>query len=229
MWRTKVRNTRKALLCWGKKKSTGFPKKKNALPLVMRNELMFMAEVKVLVEGYTTDDGVSESEDERTCATITLIRDGNNIIVVDPGVLQSQDVLVDALKKEGLAIDDVTHVFLTHSHIDHFRNIGMFPKAKVLEFYGIWEENMVDDWQEQFSEDIKIIKTPGHIANALTFLVKTNEGIIAIVGDVFWKENWPEKDPYASDLEELAKSRKKILELADYIIPGHGKMFKVKK
>jgi glyoxylase-like metal-dependent hydrolase (beta-lactamase superfamily II) len=188
-----------------------------------------MVEVKILVEGYTTDSGVGGSEEERTASTITLIRDGNNIIVVDPGVLKSQSVLIDALKKEGLTVDDVNVVFLTHSHIDHFRNVGMFPNAKLLEFFGLWENDTVDDWEEQFSENIKIIKTPGHADNSLSFLIKTDKGLVAIVGDVFWKKDFPEKDPYANDLEKLAESRKKVLELADYIIPGHGKMFKVEK
>ena len=45
----------------------------------------------------------------------------------------------------------------------------------------------------------------------------------------YLKENYPEIDPYASDMKKLKESRKKLLELADYIIPGHGKMFKVEK
>jgi len=86
---------------------------------------------------------------------------------------------------------------------------------------------MVEDWQEQFTEDIKIIKTPGHSYDALTLLVNTKDGIVAVVGDLWWKENYPQNDPYASDKEKLEESRKKVLEIADYIIPGHGKMFKV--
>jgi len=37
------------------------------------------------------------------------------------------------------------------------------------------------------------------------------------------------QNPYANDLDRLQKSRIKVLELADYIIPGHGKIFKVTK
>ncbi|MCJ7786668.1 hypothetical protein MUP06_00420, partial [Patescibacteria group bacterium] len=37
------------------------------------------------------------------------------------------------------------------------------------------------------------------------------------------------EDPYVKNREELMNSRKKILEIADYIIPGHGKMFKPSK
>ena len=31
------------------------------------------------------------------------------------------------------------------------------------------------------------------------------------------------------NIQKLIASRKKLLELADYIIPGHGKMFKVEE
>ena len=105
----------------------------------------------------------------------------------------------------------------------------MFPKAKTLEYYGLWDKQTVDDWKEQFTEDIKIIKTPGHNYTSISLLVKTEKGVVAIVGDVFWKEDFPKDDIYADDKEKLEQSRKKVLELADYIIPGHGDIFKVKK
>ena len=183
-----------------------------------------MAEVKVLIEGYTTADSV---EEEVTCSTICLIKDEDIVMITDPGVLENQQMLIDALKKENLKIEDVNVVFLTHSQIDHYRNAGMFSKAKVLEFYGIWDKNTVDDWEEQFTKNIKIIKTPGHDKTGLTLLIKTEKGTIAVVGDVFWKKDFPEEDEYADEPEKLKESRKKVLELADYIIPGHGGMFKV--
>lgn len=188
-----------------------------------------MAEVKILVEGYTNADKENSGEKETTGATITLIKDGKLNIVADPGVLESQEVLVDALKKENLAAGDIDIVFITHSHIDHYRNIGMFPTAKTLEFFGLWEKNSVSDWDENFTDDIKIIKTPGHNYDGLTLLVKTDTGIVAVCGDVFWKKDYPENDPYASDKDGLADSRKKVLQLADYIIPGHAGMYKVEK
>jgi glyoxylase-like metal-dependent hydrolase (beta-lactamase superfamily II) len=184
-----------------------------------------MAEVKVLIPGYTSAD----SGDEKTCATISLVRDGDIVMVVDPGVLENQKMLIDKLKENGLTIDDVNYVFLTHSHLDHYRNTGMFPRAKVLEYFGIWEGQRVKDWKEQLTKDIKIIKTPGHDYSDLSLLVNTPEGKVAIIGDVFWKENFPKKDPYASDLKKLEKSRQMILKVADWIVPGHADIFKVKK
>jgi glyoxylase-like metal-dependent hydrolase (beta-lactamase superfamily II) len=187
-----------------------------------------MAKVKILIEGYTTAD-TAESGEEKTCPTITLVKDKDIVMVVDPGVLEDQKILTDALKNEGLTINDVNIVCITHSHIDHYRNIGMFPKAKTLEYWGLWDKNTVEDWEEQFTDDIKIVKTPGHNYDGITLLVKTDEGNIAICGDVFWKENFPENDAYASDMELLEKSRKQVLEMADYVIPGHSGMFKVRK
>jgi len=189
-----------------------------------------MAEVKVLIPGYTNADSADRSDEEETsCPTITLIKDKDMNIIVDPGVLEDQQILIDALEKEGLSIEDIDIVFLTHSHIDHYRNTGMFPNAKTLEFYGIWEKNKVEDWKEQFTEDIKIIKTPGHDSSSLTFLVKIDKGTVAICGDVFWKKDYPKDDPYASKPDKLIESRKLILELADYIVPGHADMYKVEK
>ena len=187
-----------------------------------------MAEVKILIQGYISVDSIEEGQ-EVTCPTITLVKDKDIIMVVDPGILEGQDVLVQALQKVGLRVDDVTHVFITHSHLDHYRNIGMFVTAKTVEYFGVWDKRAVEKWQEQFTSDIKIIKTPGHNYDSLSLLVKTEVGKIAIVGDVFWKEGESKNDPYASDKDELEKSRKEVLEIADYIIPGHGPMFKVKK
>ena len=184
-----------------------------------------MAEVKILVEGYTS----AESSEERTCCTITLVKDKGIIMVVDPGTLRDQKILVGALRKESLSINDVNVVCITHSHMDHYRNIGMFPKARAIDYWGIWEGDYVEDVKPQLSKDIQIIKTPGHNYDGIALLVKTDKGIVAVCGDVFWKENYPKDDPYASDKKKLEESRKKLLGMADWIIPGHGKMFRVKK
>jgi glyoxylase-like metal-dependent hydrolase (beta-lactamase superfamily II) len=189
-----------------------------------------MAEVKILIEGFTNADSADESGEEKTSTTCTLIRDGKLVIVVDPGVLESQNILVDALAKEGLKVEDVNLVIITHSHLDHYRNIGMFPDAKSLEYWALWDGEKADEWHEKFTDDIRIIKTPGHNYDGLTILVNTKDGVVAIAGDVWWKENYPQDDdPYASDMEKLKESRKKVLELADYVIPGHGPMFKISK
>ncbi len=188
-----------------------------------------MAKVKILIEGY-----VSGKDNDNSCCTVTLIQDedgqGNKInMVVDPGTLKDRQILIDALKKENLSIEDINYVCITHSHMDHYRNLGMFPQAKALDYYGVWENDTVKEWKSQFAKNTKIIKTPGHNYDGLSLLVKTERGMVAVVGDVFWKKDFPpvEEDIYASDKEKLIKSRKLVLDKADFIVPGHGNIYEV--
>ena len=181
-----------------------------------------LAEVKILIEGETASDR----------PTISLIKDGGFVMVVDPGILENQQVLIDALKKEKLTIQDVNVVCITHSHLDHYRNIGMFPDAKVLEYFGLWGKGGMEHWSENFTENIKILHTPGHDYTSLTFFVKTKDGVVAICGDVFWKENFPEDphdDVFASNPVKLKESREMVLKEADWVIPGHDGMYKNNK
>lgn len=190
------------------------------------------AKVKILVEGYTNANEVGETGDEKDCPTITLVREDDLIMVVDPGILESQQILIDALDREGLTVEDVNMVCVTHSHLDHYRNVGMFPDAKVLEYFGVWQKNTVKDWSEQFTQNIQILRTPGHNNTDITLLVTTDDGLVAICGDVFWKENYPadpRDDTFASDPEKLKESREMVLKMADWIIPGHGRMYKIRK
>ena len=109
--------------------------------------------------------------------------------------------------------------------------LSFSDKIKLL-IFNLLPENLMNKEllrPEQITENIKIIETPGHNYTSLTMLVKTDSGTIAICGDVFWKENYPEKDPYADDIGKLRQSRKKVLEVADFIIPGHAGMFEVRK
>ena len=187
------------------------------------------AEVKILVEGYTNADSVGETGQEKTRPTITLVRDGDLIMVTDPGILENQQILVDALEKENLTVEDVNVVFITHSHFDHYRNAGMFPNAKTLEYYGLWSKETLERWSENFNSNIQILHTPGHDYTGLTLFVKTDRGIVAICGDVFWRENYPRDphdDTFASNPEVLKESRLMVLKMADWIVPGHGLIYK---
>lgn len=190
------------------------------------------AEVKILIQGFTNADSVGETGEERTQPTITLVRDEGLIIVVDPGVMRNRQMMIDALAKEDLKLEDVNMVFITHSHIDHYRNVGMFPNAKVLDFYGLWDEDTVEEWNESFTTNIQILRTPGHDYTGLTFFVNTAVGVVAICGDIFWRDNYPERpqdDEFASDSDKLAESRKEVLKMADWIVPGHGGMYRSEK
>lgn len=184
---------------------------------------MILPKVKILIEGY-----VSAESGGHSCSTISLIQAGDMNIIVDPGTLPNQKVLLNALKKEHLTPEDIDIVYITHSHLDHYRNIGMFESAKSLDFYGWWIGDEFQDYSDP-GANIKMIKTPGHSYDGTTLLVKTERGVVAICGDIFWKKDFPINDPYATDKKKLTLSRERVLESADFVIPGHGGMFEVKK
>lgn len=190
---------------------------------------MALAEVKILIEGFSNADSVAETGEEKTCPTISLVEDGNILMVVDPGILKNQQILIDKLQEDKISPEDINLVCITHSHIDHYRNIGMFKEAKTLEYFGLWDKDSVEEWKEHFTPNIQILRTPGHDCTSITLFIKTEKGIVAICGDVFWKENYPEEDIYAENQNQLKESRKLVLKIADFIIPGHGSMFEAKK
>ena len=180
-----------------------------------------MADVRILVPGYYT------IEASIVCATITLIRDNGCTIVVDPGTVATQQILIDALSAENLTPSDIDYVFITHSHLDHYRNIGMFPEAKSIDYWGHWNSHCYtyNTMNRHFSDDIFIQMTPGHSYDNMTLFVKTSNGVYAVCGDVFWDKHGPPFDSIAQDMNRLEQSRKLVLEKADFIVPGHGDVF----
>ncbi len=196
-----------------------------------------MLKIKILIEGYVKEiDG-----HEFASSTTTLIIDNNINIIIDPGM--DRKLLLKALVENNLTTSDINYVILTHSHPDHTLLAGIFKNAKIIndsEIYH-WDGKIEEYNSKILNTNIEIIKTPGHDTADYSVLVNTKKfGKVAIVGDVFWwsdterqKTNiqslLDHKDPYVSNQNELIKSRKLILKIADYIIPGHGKMFEVKK
>jgi len=186
-----------------------------------------MTSVKVLIKGYVKKDILVVS-------TTTLIQDGKTNIVVDPGMGENKPkVFASVLKKEGLTFTNINIVFATHYHLDHIQYIGLFPKAKLIDYKYIydgqkWTDHKGDGYK--ISPNVSIIHTPGHAIEHASLKVKTDKGVIIAAGDVWWfSDMTPKIDKMAWDQKKLEKSRKKILKTADWIIPGHGKMFKNKQ
>ena len=192
-----------------------------------------MAKVKILIEGYAKELKKGWIASSTTC----LITTEDKKIITDPGC--NREKLLSALKKEGLTTDDIDYVFLSHCHPDHVLLAGIFEKAKYVTFDAnlIYDKDLMLEFEKNvLGDDIQIIETPGHVLEHLSLLVNTPEGKVAIAGDVIW---WIEGEEQVFDInqkdhtqakgmnmKDLVKSRKKILKIADWIIPGHGKMFR---
>lgn len=190
-----------------------------------------MTDIIVLINGYFKNISKTRC---RGGATITLIRDNKVNILVDTGNIVDKGKIIKGLKKAGLGPKDINIVVNTHSHQDHTGCNYLFPQARFLVHGAAFWDDIFDRSikSQKITKNIKLISTPGHSEDSCSVLVKSKLGTVAIVGDLFWKENdykikLLEKD--CSNLKLFYKNRKAILTIADWIIPGHGKMFKVKK
>jgi glyoxylase-like metal-dependent hydrolase (beta-lactamase superfamily II) len=179
------------------------------------------ATVHVLHTGYANDVGVA--------STITLVLDGEAIVVVDPGMVADRALLIGRLREHGLGPEQVTQVVLTHHHPDHGINAALFPNAEVVDF---WARYRGDQWLDhqgeghRVSDHAVLILTPGHTAQDLTLLVQTDDGVVACT-HAWWREDrTPQVDPLAEDQAALEASRARILAEADVVIPGHGPPFR---
>lgn len=196
-----------------------------------------MTQVKVLIPGYARE----EAGVEQASSTTTLIRENSLNIIVDPGM--NRLLLLKSLAAEDLQLQDIDYVILTHTHIDHCYLAGIFEQAKVLDNEAIFSDDgqIVPHDGQIPGTNIEIVNTPGHDQFHCSILVDTADlGKVAIAGDLFWWEDGETQeteiedlinhdDPYMKDEAQLTESRRKILELADYIIPGHGAMFEITK
>ncbi len=192
-----------------------------------------MNKVHILIEGYA-HPGPNDSY--IACPTVSLIETKDKKILVDPGT--NKEKLLIALRKLNIKSEAIDFIYLSHYHPDHFLNIKLFPELDVYDGTIAWKKDE-EHFYKNFipGTDIEILPTPGHSPEHTSLLVKTEEGKVCIAQDVFWWEDGKQKsdkvedllnleDPFATDREAQIKSRKLVLEKADWIIPGHGKIFR---
>ena len=182
------------------------------------------ATVKIIKPGYFKWIGKDRC---KAACNVTLIQDGKKNILVDTGAPGEDKKLVAALKKEKLKPKDINIVIVTHPHADHIGNNFLFPQALFVDSLGEFKKDkfLLAEAERQLTENVSITKTPGHALEDISVIVKTEKGIVAVIGDVFWKAG-DNKLIQIEDPGKLEESRKKILGIADYLIPGHGKKFK---
>lgn len=188
-----------------------------------------MVEVKILVKGHFK--WLNETT-LRASSTVTLIKDGDKQIIVDTGNIVVEQEIVKALKKEGLKPEDIDIVVNTHSHSDHRDNNHLFRGAIIY----VQDNTIRGDNYEFFpisksvllAPHTRLIQTPGHTNEDISILTETKDGVYAIVGDLYFLKE--KDDPeFTFDEIKLQESKRKVLALADYVVPGHGETFKVKK
>ena len=182
------------------------------------------ARLDVLFHGYA---GPGEDGALRVAGTVSLVRDGDRVIVVDPGMVPSRAALLDPLAALGVSPADVTDVVLSHHHPDHTVSIALFGEVPVHDVQAVYQR---DTWIRRPAEGVELapsvllLATPGHTPQDVTTLVGTRDGLIALT-HLWWTGQGPADDPYAPDRDLLRAQRERVLAVADRIVPGHGAPF----
>ncbi|XP_048747313.1 metallo-beta-lactamase domain-containing protein 1-like [Ostrea edulis] len=193
-----------------------------------------MYEVLVLKEGYS----VSKEEGQRkTSGSITLLRGRHNIIV-DTGNPWDKDLLLQEMLKYQLTPLDVDYVICTSGHPDKVGNLNLFTQAKHIVCGELcFEDNFFQHAFKQgipyeIDDDVEVVSTPGQSGSDVSVLVRnTPLGTVAVAGGLFeCFEDLEEPSLWqiqSEDPESQEQGRIGMLQIANHIIPGHGKMFQV--
>lgn len=189
---------------------------------------------KVLLAGTRQNvehDDYWESKD--LCSSVTLLRRGEYNMLFDVGAFYMKDELLQELKKEGLKPEDITDVFITHSHIDHIGNVGLFSNANIV--FGKRHLVDLDSGGAKIYKDedflmnkygLTILETPGHCDVHYSYIFEVDDVRVCVAGDAFRVRSdgalcLPE---YFSEdrLSLYKKSQLNIVKNSDVIVPGHG-------
>lgn len=204
-------------------------------------------EVKIINVGYVTSiegreliPGVDEENGGRLVAsTIAVVKGKDAMVVVDPGFVPYRRSLLRALRRNGVQPWRVTHVFTSHHHPDHTRNVALFPNAKWVDFWAIYKGDLWEDHGDNYEigEGIVVKRTPGHTDEDASLLVRTAQGTVVFT-HLWWnKAFFPAgADPLAEEVpdepgEPLGTSRDYVLDKSNIpdlfcIVPGHGEPFR---
>ena len=178
--------------------------------------------------------------------TVTLVRtDGLNILI-DPGWQDygKPDRLLSDLLYFGLKPSDIDEIFITHWHSDHWNGVPLFPDAKL--FYagvgpGVVKKhlrNQVEDRElirlkegDSWHTGIDIISTIGHTSHDHSVRIRWNDKTHIATGDAIVSKMYFETKTFFPNhrvekhRDALLASYDKIVQQADFIIPGHDAPF----
>ena len=193
------------------------------------------------------------------CNTYCLL--GDKLVMVDPGHLRTEynepclEHLTRAMAADGLRLEDVKMILLTHSHPDHSEAAMSIKKVSgaVVAMHAAEEAH----WQAMFKllhpgakEDtegkpvtdvflgegnltigevnpvkLKVLHTPGHSPGSLTFFWPDEKALLT--GDVVFVQGVGRTDFPQGNSAQLKQSIKRLAEIeAEYLLPGHMQMLR---
>jgi hydroxyacylglutathione hydrolase len=183
---------------------------------------------------------------DNNCNTyvFTNILEDNKHIIFDPGHISTPflhepgyEMLMKQLNKDGLKIEDIKMIILSHGHGDHIESANKLSennRAKIaihkddeLE-YKLSGGKKIDLFLEEGElklvpptrEKLEVIHTPGHSPGAISVYWPSHKALV--VGDVVFYRNIGRYDLPGGDPNKLKNSIEKLAKLdVEYLLCGH--------
>jgi glyoxylase-like metal-dependent hydrolase (beta-lactamase superfamily II) len=157
-----------------------------------------------------------------------FIETGGKKIIIDPSNRGMAQRVIDELAMLSVVPEEIDYVLNTHFHYDHSFNNYLFPNAQIFTIASNWLSKRVeaaDKLEEVLQLDaIRIIGTPGHVADHMSVLLQENGEHIVFAGDAVDEKML--RSGHFSDFvyhkELYIESALTVLSLADILVPGHG-------
>lgn len=164
--------------------------------------------------------------------TCTLVSGEGFHLLVDPSLAVKEDMARELDRRTGLKPDDITAVFITHEHGDHFAGLDHFPRARryaaapvVAALAG---RKKLEPAPPVLFGAVRVVPTPGHTRSHHSLVFACEGKRVAIAGDaVATADFWRERRSYynAIDPADAARSMDQLAAAADVMIPGHDNYF----
>jgi glyoxylase-like metal-dependent hydrolase (beta-lactamase superfamily II) len=178
-----------------------------------------------------------ESDDrgyrEPLCTT-TLIRTGDRVILVDPG-LPPAEMAAALEERAGIAAADVDTVFVTHHHGDHRVGLAACPDARW--YIGAAElrawrpsgaereiADRIEPAPDELAPGVRLLPTPGHTAGHTSVFFEYGRWRVLVGGDAVMTADFFRHTDYFFNSVDPAEARRtigRISRTADIVVPGH--------
>ncbi|MCQ2976730.1 MAG: MBL fold metallo-hydrolase [archaeon] len=164
-----------------------------------------------------------------------------NYILVDTGVGENKNYLINSIKDFGINPKDIDLIVNTHCHFDHVGGNHMFPEVKVA--IGSEDANALRDPESPLTvsglfgskvtrhdvdielkegdkiANFEVISTPGHTSGGISLY----DGEILICGDTIFANGGVGRMDIGGNIDDMKNSLAKLKELdVKYLLPGHG-------
>ena len=180
-------------------------------------------------------------------ATVTLVETDGLHILIDTsweGNSAKQNRLPMELQYFGIRPEDIDEIFITHWHGDHWENISLFPHARIyyagctsgyvkqnLDSISAENETLKLKEGNEWHSGLEIISTDGHTDHDHSVIIQFKRKTFIAAGDAIVSKMYYHTETFFPNnrvtkfQKELKASFRKIIEQADFIIPGHDGPF----